>query len=193
MHPAIEAKPAQIAEICLRFHVRRLEAFGSAAHGNDFDTARGDANFLVEFEPDAPMEVLATHFALQQELEALLGRKVGLISPSMVVNPFVRATIGSRREIVYATEPRAFLSDARHSAAAESTRRRALTQGSQEASTSAHTGRGRKTAVGSRSRSPASSGRPLRRSIAMTIALEAEEPRGVIGSDAGNTVRLLLP
>jgi len=48
MHPSIAAKRPKIVEICRRFHVRRLEVFGSAARGDDFDPACSDADFLVE-------------------------------------------------------------------------------------------------------------------------------------------------
>ena len=39
-------------ELCRRFHVRRLDLFGSAA-GNDYDPVRSDLDFLVEFDPEA--------------------------------------------------------------------------------------------------------------------------------------------
>jgi hypothetical protein len=35
--PFIAAQRAQIAELCRRFHVRRLDLFGAAARGTDFD------------------------------------------------------------------------------------------------------------------------------------------------------------
>ena len=40
---------AEIAALCRRFGVRRLAVFGSAARGADFDPARSDVDFLVEF------------------------------------------------------------------------------------------------------------------------------------------------
>ena len=53
MHPLIQEKCADIAALCRRYHVRHLEVFGSAARGVDFDMASSDADFLVEFGPDA--------------------------------------------------------------------------------------------------------------------------------------------
>ena len=38
--------------LCRRFHVRRLELFGSATR-KDFDTQRSDLDFLVDFETGA--------------------------------------------------------------------------------------------------------------------------------------------
>ncbi len=39
---------AELAAICLRHNVRRLDLFGSAV-GSDFDPATSDLDFLVEF------------------------------------------------------------------------------------------------------------------------------------------------
>jgi uncharacterized protein len=39
--------------LCRRFHVRRLDVFGSAARG-DFDPEHSDVDFIVEFDRSAP-------------------------------------------------------------------------------------------------------------------------------------------
>ena len=101
MHPLIASKQSQIAEVCRHFHVRRLEVFGSAARGHDFDTNRRDIDFLVEFESDAPTSLFDAYFGLQRALEALLDREVDLITPSAIENPFVRASIDQSRELVH--------------------------------------------------------------------------------------------
>ena len=46
----IEMRRRDIAELCRRFHVNRLEVFGSAARGSDFDPARSDVDLLVTYE-----------------------------------------------------------------------------------------------------------------------------------------------
>ena len=53
MHAAVSSKRDALAELCRRFHVRRLEVFGSATREQDFDPERSDADLLIEFEPDA--------------------------------------------------------------------------------------------------------------------------------------------
>ncbi len=50
MHVEIARRMDEITELCRSQHVLRLEIFGFAAPGNDFDPARGDADFLVEFD-----------------------------------------------------------------------------------------------------------------------------------------------
>lgn len=53
MHPSISEKRDQLIAACQRFDVARLDIFGSAARGYDFEAARSDADFLVAFRPDA--------------------------------------------------------------------------------------------------------------------------------------------
>ncbi len=102
MHRSIDAKRDEIAALCRRFGVRKLEVFGSAARGADFDPAASDADFLVEFDPDSRLRPLDEFVGLQAALAALLGRSVDLIEASAVRNPYIRATIERGRELVYA-------------------------------------------------------------------------------------------
>ena len=101
IHPLITQKRADIARICQRLQIQRLEVFGSAARGTDFDPLCSDADFLVEFVPGTKRG-LDGYFALKSELEQLLGRAVDLVEPRSVRNPYVLAGINSAREVVYA-------------------------------------------------------------------------------------------
>lgn len=77
MHPAIAEKRQALAALCRRFGVRRLEVFGSAARGTDFDPRRSDADFLVSFAPQA--KDLSQFLDFKEALEALLGQPVDLV------------------------------------------------------------------------------------------------------------------
>jgi uncharacterized protein len=101
MHALIAHKRHEITQICKRLGILKLEVFGSAARGSDFDPAHSDADFLVEFVPTAK-HGLDGYFALKSELEKLLGRGVDLVEPNSVRNPYVLAGINSAREVVYA-------------------------------------------------------------------------------------------
>ncbi len=48
MRPEIAVRKDEITVICRRHGVARLEIFGSAARGDDFDPDNSDADFLVE-------------------------------------------------------------------------------------------------------------------------------------------------
>lgn len=63
--------------------------------------ASSDADFLVEFAPEAPPS-LKSFFEVKADLEQLLGRGVDLIEPGAVRNPYVLASINRNREAVYA-------------------------------------------------------------------------------------------
>ena len=100
MQSFVRERSAEIAELCRRFHVRRLDIFGSAARG-DFDPARSDLDFVVEFEPDHPLGGFEIYFWLKEALEALFGRKVDLVSQGAVENPYLRKSIDASRENVH--------------------------------------------------------------------------------------------
>jgi predicted nucleotidyltransferase len=75
----IKEHRGQIAELCRRYRVKKLELFGSAARA-DFEPASSDVDFLVEFL-DADWHHAADNwFGLLEGLEALLGRRVDLVS-----------------------------------------------------------------------------------------------------------------
>lgn len=101
MHPAIAQHLKAIARICERYRIRRLDVFGSAARAHDFDPAASDADFLVEFAPDALVS-LGRFFGAKAELEQLLGRGVDLVEAQAVRNPYVRDSIERHRQTVYA-------------------------------------------------------------------------------------------
>ena len=90
MHASIEQKRADISRICRRHHIRRLEVLGSAARATDFDPATSDADFLVEFAPEAKRG-LDSYFAFKADLEALLQRGVDLVEPATLRNPYLLA------------------------------------------------------------------------------------------------------
>jgi predicted nucleotidyltransferase len=102
MHPIVEAKRNELADLCRHRRVRRLELFGSAARG-DFDEAHSDLDFLVEFDDAPEGSVLGTWFGLKDDLEVMFDRPVDLVSFDAVVNPYVRASIRKSRQLVYET------------------------------------------------------------------------------------------
>jgi predicted nucleotidyltransferase len=96
MIPALSGAGADIAEICLRFHVRRLDLFGSAARETDF-TEQSDIDLLVEYEPGCSPPTLADFLALRDALSTRLGRKVDLVMAGAVRNPYLSAAIERSR------------------------------------------------------------------------------------------------
>ena len=103
MHPAIADKKDALVELCQRYGVARLEIFGSAARGTDFDPQTSDADFLVEFNPDSGLAPFDQFFDLAEALRDALGRPVDLVESGTVHNPYLRAAIDRSRELVYAS------------------------------------------------------------------------------------------
>ena len=97
----IDSHREELQALCRRFHVRRLDLFGSAARG-DFDPDRSDFDFVVEFDRTAPQHPFDSYFGLKEELEALFGRNVDLVELSAVRNPYLKASIEQSRENLYA-------------------------------------------------------------------------------------------
>jgi uncharacterized protein len=102
MHAEIAAKCEALKALCERYDVARLEVFGSAARGVDFDPAASDVDFLVAFKAASRLDPLEQFFGLADALKDLFGRPVDLVETSAVSNPFVRAAIDRSREAVYA-------------------------------------------------------------------------------------------
>jgi hypothetical protein len=97
----IEQNRQQIAAICHRHQVRRLELFGSAARGG-FEPSRSDLDFFVEFlSYDSPM-IADQWFGLQEDLEALLGHKVELTSIRAATNPYFLQVANRNKVTLYA-------------------------------------------------------------------------------------------
>ncbi len=104
MHPAIAEKRDAVAGLCRRYGVMRLEVFGSAARGHDFDPARSDADFLVAFEKGASLSARDQRFGFAEALEAILGRRVDLVERGALEasrNYIRRRNILADAEVVY--------------------------------------------------------------------------------------------
>jgi hypothetical protein len=91
----------ELRELCRRFHVRRLDVFGSAARG-DFDPARSDLDFLVEFQSLQPGAYVDAFFGLKEGLEQLFGRTVDLVSAASIRNRYFRQSVERTKALLYA-------------------------------------------------------------------------------------------
>jgi predicted nucleotidyltransferase len=83
MHPAVSSKRDALAALCRRFRIQRLEVFGSAARGADFDAHRSDADFLIVFEPGVTPTITLL-LDVEDAMEQVLGRPVDLVERQVV-------------------------------------------------------------------------------------------------------------
>lgn len=101
MNDFVDSRRAEVSAICRRLQVKRLDVFGSAARGL-FNRASSDVDFLVEFEPLPPPQYAEAYLSLKEQLESLFGRPVDLLTASSLRNPYLRESIESSCQQVYA-------------------------------------------------------------------------------------------
>jgi len=97
----IEQNLHQIAAICLRHCVKRLDLFGSAASGH-FDPTTSDLDFFVEFVAYDDPRIADHWFGLQEDLEELLGCPIDLTSLRMAKDPIFLESANRNKMTLYA-------------------------------------------------------------------------------------------
>jgi hypothetical protein len=101
MTTIVENKRQELARLCKRYQVRRLELFGSASKG-DFDPASSDLDFLVEYQDLEPGEHATAYLGLMEALQNLFDRGVDLVEVKAIRNPFFLKSINQNRTTLYA-------------------------------------------------------------------------------------------
>ncbi len=102
MHFLLTQNQSAVADLCRVAGARRLAVFGSAAR-DDFDPAKSDFDFLVEFDEVAPAAYAQAFFGLKTGLEMLFHRPVDLVTPGNLANPFFRRRIAAESQTLYAS------------------------------------------------------------------------------------------
>ena len=97
----IQNSRADLDGMCRRHSVARLEMFGSAVTG-EFDPAKSDLDFLVEFRPLSPSERADAYFGLLHGLEDLFRRKIDLVTTQAIQNRRFARAIDRQRTLLYA-------------------------------------------------------------------------------------------
>jgi len=100
MNPELARHKAEIEHLCRRYHVRRLELFGSAVAGS-FRPGESDLDFLVEFEPLPAGAYADTYFGLLEALERLCGVPADLVVASAIKNPYFRQAVDQTKTLLY--------------------------------------------------------------------------------------------
>jgi uncharacterized protein len=99
--PLIGNQLDAIRELCRRYHVTRLELFGSATR-DDFDPNRSDLDFLVEFAPLSPSDRADAYFGLLEALQDLFRREIDLVESPAITNPYFKQAVDAERTVLYA-------------------------------------------------------------------------------------------
>ena len=102
MNIVVKSKLDTLKELCIRYHVKRLELFGSGAFSEDFDAKNSDLDFLVEFQPLKEGEYFDTYFGLLEELQDLFERHIDLVMTRAIKNKYFLQSVNKSRAVLYA-------------------------------------------------------------------------------------------
>jgi uncharacterized protein len=101
MNILVRSKLPEVKELSRRYHVKKLELFGSAAIAGKMKP-NSDLDFLVEFQADPKPNRADCYFGLWEELQNLFGRKVDLVETEAIRNPYFLESIAKSRTLLYA-------------------------------------------------------------------------------------------
>lgn len=96
----IKAYMEELAELCRKYGVKRLELFGSAARG-DFVVQHSDVDFVVDFAEEHRLGAFEQYFGFKEALEQLFKRPVDLVEEKAIRNPYFRQAIAQDRMMIY--------------------------------------------------------------------------------------------
>ena len=100
MIPLVDRHKEEIAALCRRFGVRRLDLFGSAATGS-FDDDTSDLDFVATFADTRTPGYADRYLGFAEALEELFGRSVDLVTERSIQNPYFRRAVEAARQPVY--------------------------------------------------------------------------------------------
>ncbi|MEQ8879906.1 MAG: nucleotidyltransferase domain-containing protein [Cyclobacteriaceae bacterium] len=100
MDSLIQRNLGKLKELCLRYDVRTMHIFGSALTEKFKESS--DIDILIAFK-DLPTDRYTDNFFdLHDQLEALFGRKVDLITENSLSNPYFIESIEETKQLLYA-------------------------------------------------------------------------------------------
>ncbi|WP_022951078.1 nucleotidyltransferase family protein [Leucothrix mucor] len=101
MNKILTDKFQEIERLCQRYHVRKLEVFGSVT-GVNFDPETSDIDLLVDFDDVSVDEYADNYFGFQSALQELLGLPIELVVTATLKNPYFLESIEADRRFLYA-------------------------------------------------------------------------------------------
>lgn len=89
----------QIAELCSKYHVRKLFAFGSVL--TDRFNDESDIDLIADFDREAISDIFITYFDFKYSLEYIFNRKVDLMGEQLIRNLYLRNNINNSKQLIY--------------------------------------------------------------------------------------------
>ena len=101
LNPEIAKHRQELEQLCRKYHVLRLDLFGSAAANRD-KPGESDLDFLVEFDAFPQGGYSDSYFGLLESLERLFSRPVDLVVASAIENPYFLQSVEQTKTSLYA-------------------------------------------------------------------------------------------
>jgi uncharacterized protein len=95
----IEKNIEKINELCLKYNVSELYAFGSVL--TDRFNSESDIDLLVDFGGLDVFNYADNYFDFKFALESILNKKVDLLEKKAIKNPFLKKSIDSSKKLIY--------------------------------------------------------------------------------------------
>jgi len=97
---SIQHSSEEFVSICKSFNVQSLYAFGSSVR-DDFDEENSDIDLLIEIGTLDPVTKGEQIMAVWDRFESFFKRKVDLLTPSSIKNPYLRKSIEFSKVLIY--------------------------------------------------------------------------------------------
>lgn len=95
----------EIVNICKQHHVKYLGLHGSGQSQESPGPEDSDIGFLVEFDPLELEQYARCYFGLEEELENLFGRPVGLVDIGKITHPEILRQLTKNKTDIYGACP----------------------------------------------------------------------------------------
>jgi len=89
----------QINDLCRKYNVRKLFAFGSAL--TDRFNEQSDVDLIVDFDKKAIEDYFLNYFDFKYSLEDVFGREVDLLEDQPIRNSYLKKNIENTKTLIY--------------------------------------------------------------------------------------------
>lgn len=89
----------QITQLCKKYKVKHLFAFGSVLTNSFSD--KSDVDLLVDIKLKDPLKYAENYFDLKFQLEDLLKRKIDLLEERALKNQYLKKNIDDTKLLIY--------------------------------------------------------------------------------------------
>ena len=95
----IENNKSKIIELCEKYNVKNLYAFGSVVKDRLVDES--DIDVLVQFNEIDLESYFDNYMDLKEQLEELFNRRVDLVENQAIRNPIFRKVVDREKQLIY--------------------------------------------------------------------------------------------